>query len=438
MGARGVIIAAPASGSGKTLVTMGLLRCLRDRGVDVAPAKAGPDYIDAGFHSRAAGRDCVNLDSWAMRPATLARLIGHADLLLAEGVMGLFDGAVIGDRLDVGSTAELAALTGWPVVLVVNAHGQGASVGALLRGFAGLRGDVSVAGVIFNNVGSIRHADLLRRAALAAVPDAKPLGAVPRDPELHIESRHLGLKQARELATLEPMLARLSALIAEHVDLDGLLELARPAGGVGADEDVAPVPPLGQCIAVARDDAFSFVYPHVLDGWRTAGAELRFFSPLADEGPPSDVDAVYLPGGYPELSAGRLAANTGFLENLSDAAARGSFVYGECGGYMTLGHALTDGDGGTHKMAGLLPLETSFADPKLHLGYRQTLTLGDGPFRALGFRGHEFHYARTGVEGPASPLFQVRDAAGQELGNAGLHRGSVAGSFMHLIDRAGA
>ncbi len=434
MAAPGLIIAAPASGSGKTLITMGLLHCLKAHGVDVAPAKAGPDYIDAGFHSEVAGRDCVNLDPWAMRPATLARLADGDALVVAEGVMGLFDGAAVGDRLDVGSTADLAGLTGWPVVLVVNARGQGASVGALLRGFAEMRADVDVAGVIFNRVGSVRHADLLRRAAVSAVPSIHVLGAVPRDDALRIESRHLGLKQARELQALDSVAERAGAMVAEHLDIDGVLALARPSVMPSVDVASPPLPPLGQCIAVARDDAFSFAYPHVLTGWRSAGSALQFFSPLADEAPAPDADAVYLPGGYPELSAGRLAGNRRFLEGLADAATRGATVYGECGGYMVLGRSLTDADGATHRMAGLLPLETSFAQPKLHLGYRRATALG-GPFGELHCRGHEFHYARVVSEASAAPLFAVTDAAGNDRGEVGLREGRIMGSFIHLIDR---
>ncbi len=436
----GVIIAAPASGSGKTLITMGLLRCLTKRGVLVEPAKLGPDYIDPAFHARASGRECLNLDSWAMRPSTLAHLVRspRVDLVLAEGVMGLFDGALVGGRLDVGSTADVAKLTGWPIVLVVNARGQGASVGALLHGFATLQDDVALAGIIFNHVGSGRHLKILSDAAKAAAPDVLVLGALAHDGSLHIGSRHLGLQQAAERDDLEPLLDRLAERIGQNIDLDGLLALARPSRLPHEDSDDVPIAPLGQRIAVARDTAFSFTYPHLLNGWRNAGAMVSFFSPLANEPPPPDADAVYLPGGYPELHAGRLAGNSCFMDGLRQAAARGATVYGECGGYIVLGRSLTDQKGRVHHMAGLLPLETSFAQRALHLGYRQATLAADCALGAAGARylGHEFHYISVINEGPGARLFDVADAGGTSVGTGGLQAGSVMGSFVHLIDAA--
>ncbi|MCH7551608.1 MAG: hypothetical protein IIA35_07925 [Proteobacteria bacterium] len=227
--------------------------------------------------------------------------------------------------------------------------------------------------------------------------------------------------------------------IAEHLDVEGLLALARPLGlgGPAGDGPTPPLAPLGQRIAVAADEAFAFSYPLVIEGWRRAGAEIVAFSPLADLGPDADADAVYLPGGYPELHAGTLAAAEGFLDGLRRAAARGAAVYGECGGYMVLGKGLIDADGNRHAMAGLLALETSFKEPKLHLGYRRAATLETGPLGAAGaaFRGHEFHYTGVAGEGPGQALFQAADAEGRDLGNVGLRDGTVAGSFIHLIDR---
>ena len=433
----GLIIAAPASGSGKTLVTMGILRSFRRGGVAVAPFKAGPDYIDSAFLAAAAGRDCVNLDVWAMRPETLhaltARLAADSGLVVGEGVMGLFDGATH----DSGSTADLAALTGWPVVLVVDASAQAASAAAVVRGFATHRADVEIAGVVFNRIGGESHARLLRDAC-AATLDVPVLGCIPRDDALGVGERHLGLVQAAEHDDLERLAEAAADAVAAHVDCERLRALARPARGAGRGADAVPVPPLGQRIAVARDLAFAFSYPWLIDGWRTAGAEVARFSPLADEAPDADADAVYLPGGYPELHAGRLAANACFLDGLRAAAGRGAVVYGECGGYMVLGRALTDADGTSHAMAGLLPLETSFAERRLHLGYRRLALERDCPLGARGaaFRGHEFHYARIVEEDASAPLFDGADAAGRRLAPSGSVRGSVFGSFNHLIDRA--
>ena len=434
----GLILAAPASGSGKTLVTAGLLRLFRSRGLRVAAAKAGPDYIDPTFHALACGRPSGNLDVWAMRPATLSRLVGEleaeAELVLCEGVMGLFDGA--GPDGETGSTAALARLTGWPVVLVVDGRGQGASAAALVGGFARHDPAVPLAGAIFNRVASGRHAALLAAAMARHLPQIGFLGAVPQDATLALPERHLGLVPAREATSAEPVVARMAAAIAAHVDVGRLMSLARPSA-LGAARPPQPLPPPGGRIAVARDDAFLFAYPAVLDGWRRQGAMLSFFSPLADEAPAGDASAIFLPGGYPELYAARLAAAENFLAGLRRAAAVGATVYGECGGYMVLGETLQDAEGRVHRMAGLLPLATSFKERRLHLGYRAATLLGDGPLGAAGagFRGHEFHYATTLSSGAAEPLFALRDASDVDLGTIGLRRGSVCGSFFHLIDR---
>ncbi|MGA8550076.1 MAG: cobyrinate a,c-diamide synthase [Stellaceae bacterium] len=441
MKARGLILAAPASGSGKTLVTAGLLRHLRRRGLRVAAAKAGPDFIDPTFHAAASGGACVNLDPWAMRPHTLAARVAAleaaAEIVLCEGVMGLFDGT--GADGEAGSTAELAQRTGWPVVLVVDARGQGASVAALLRGFACHRPELPLAGVIFNRVASERHRALLAGAAARHLPGLAMLGALPADPALALPSRHLGLVPAGEIAAAGAVIDHAAAQIGLSFDIDRLLQLARPSLLGEADGGNAPnLPLLGQRIAIAGDDAFRFVYSAVLDGWRRAGAELSFFSPLADEPPDPGAAAVYLPGGYPELWAGRLAGAERFLYGLRAAAAEAKPVYGECGGYMVLGEALIAADGRRHPMAGLLPLVTSFAERRLSLGYRGASLLASGPLGAAGarFRGHEFHYATVVHEGAADRLWSAADAAGADLGRHGLRQGSVIGSFIHLIDRS--
>lgn len=432
MVAAGLVIAAPQSGSGKTVVTLGLLRALRRAGVDAASCKVGPDYIDPRFHAAASGRPCRNLDPWAMRPATLARLAEQdVALLVVEGVMGLFDGAADGS----GSTADLAALAGWPVVLVLDVARQGPSAAAVLHGFRSFRDDVAVAGVILNRVGSDSHKAIVR-AALA--PSGVPvLGAVRRDAALDLPSRHLGLVQAEEHADLDAFLDRAAERLAAAVDLEALRALARPACFAASGTGFT-LPPPGQRIAVAADAAFAFAYPHLLEDWRAQGAELQPFSPLADEAPAADADAVYLPGGYPELHAGRLAGNRRFLDGLRAAAARGAAVYGECGGYMVLGETLEDADGVTHAMAGLLPVATSFARRRLHLGYRRLATLADSPLGPAGtrLRGHEFHYASVTSPGTGDPLFRVSDAPGIDLGTMGSRRGSVCGSFLHMVDRA--
>lgn len=435
--APGVIIAAPASGSGKTIVTAALLRHLANAGVGVAAFKVGPDYIDPAFLAAASRRPAINLDGWAMRDETVialaARLFDSAELVVGEGVMGLFDGATDGT----GSTADVAARLGLPVVLTVDVRGQGASAAALVAGFARHRADVEIAGVIFNRVGGPGHERILRDSlAPIGVP---ALGAVPRDDALTLPERHLGLVQAREAPALEAKLDHAAAIVAEHVDMARLKGLARPPqlSDPPPPSDIA-LRPLGQRIAVAHDEAFAFAYPALLDAWHEAGAELRPFSPLADEAPDATADAVYLPGGYPELHAGALAANRAFMDGLRLAARGGATVFGECGGYMVLGRALADAEGRRHAMAGLLPIETSFAAPRLHLGYRTATLAAGGPLGPTGarFRGHEFHYAEIVHEPVEEPLFHCRDAEGRDLGSAGARAGTVLGSFIHLIDRA--
>jgi cobyrinic acid a,c-diamide synthase len=432
----GLIIAAPASGQGKTVVTLAIIRALTNYGLRVAAAKAGPDYIDPAFHAAAGGDPCFNLDPWAMQLDTFAgaagRLGAESSLIVCEGAMGLFDGAADGR----GSTADIAAITGWPVVLVVDVRGQGASAAALLRGFVSHRADVPLAGTILNRVGSDRHARILADAIRESGLELPVLGCLPRDRALELPERHLGLVQASEHPALDEFLEDAAEIVRKSIDLKALRRLARraPAG----QGELAPLPPLGQRIAIARDEAFAFSYAAVHEGWRAAGAEVFPFSPLADEPPAADADAVYLPGGYPELHAGRIAGNRRFLDGLRGAVNRGSTVYGECGGYMVLGDSLTDVDGVRHAMAGLLPLETSFAERRLHLGYRRVTVATDSPLgaRGLNYTGHEFHYATVVKEGTGNPLFQVADAMGDDLGAAGQTRGRVAGSFIHLIDRA--
>lgn len=433
----GLILAAPSSASGKTVVALALLGALKRRGVRVAAAKSGPDYIDAAFLAAATGAPCHTLDAWAMRRETIAAALAAcatADLVLCEGAMGLFDG--IGAS-HAGSTAALAAMVGWPIVLVVDCAGAGASVAALVEGFARHRPETRIAGLILNRVGSARHRALLADALARDVPEVPLLGALSRDPALALPSRHLGLVQASELGTLAAMLARAAEKAEAEIDVARLLALAAPAA-LAPRTGAAALPPLGQRIAVARDRAFAFAYDFVLEGWREAGASLSFFSPLGDEAPEPSCDAVYLPGGYPELHAGTLAAARRFRAGLHAAAARGARIYGECGGYMTLGRALTDGAGALYEMAGLLPLETSFADRRLHLGYREARLMHASALGAAGarYRGHEFHYATISGEGPGDALFALADGEGNALGNAGRVSGNVMGSFVHLLDRA--
>ena len=426
---KGFIIAAPHSGAGKTMITLGLLRAFRKRGVVVVSAKSGPDYIDPQFHKAASGADCVNLDAWAMPPAQLRGLAAgqSGELLIVEGAMGLFDGAPDTENpMGRGSVVDLAEVLGLPVVLVLDAARQSQTAAAVALGLASMRPSVKIAGVILNNIGSRRHADMITRAmAITGIP---VLGVVFRQTELHTPSRHLGLVQARENSNLEAFIETAASLTENSIDLDALAGLA---GEVRATSQTKGLPPLGQRIAVAQDDAFAFAYPHMLDAWRRAGAEVSVFSPLADEGPIADADAVFLPGGYPELHAGKLASNTKFFAGMQGAKDRNALIYGECGGYMTLGESLTDADGVSHAMLGFLSVSTSFATRKLHLGYRNLEPMTGLPWRGA-LKGHEFHYASvTARKGTA--LFGVRNSMDENLPDMGNVDGRVCGSFAHVI-----
>src|SRR5262249_49071956 len=393
MMARGFIVAAPRSGSGKTIVTLGILAALKRRGLTIRAAKSGPDYIDPAFHAAATGAASVNLDSWAMPPSLLDALVVDtargADIFVIEGAMGLFDG-VSGSPGRSGAVADLAARLRLPVLLVLDVSGQSQSAAAVVRGFALHDSAIRICGVVLNRVGSERHRRLVTEAI--ARLGVAVYGAIPRDDALALPERHLGLVQASEHADLTARLDCLADKMERYLDLDGVLAAATrldclvPANGPA-------LPPPGQRIALAVDAAFTFAYAHVLDHWRRAGAEIIPFSPLADQPPPENCDVCWLPGGYPELSAGHLAAARRFRDGLSGFAATRP-VHGECGGYMVLGEGIEDAEGVRHAMTGLLAHATSFAKRRLHLGYREARLLAESPIGPAGsvVRGHEFHY----------------------------------------------
>ena len=427
----GLMVSAPASGTGKTTVMLGLLRALSEDGLRVQPFKSGPDYIDPAFHRAATGRASFNLDTWAMNPPLFSEIAleaADADICVAEGSMGLFDGVATRGRMGFGSSAETAKAMGWPVVLVLDVGGQAQSAAATALGFAKYDPDLPIAGVILNRVASPRHERLTRlgmeRAGLPV------LGVLPRRGDLALPERHLGLVQAVEHPDLEAAIAGYAAFLREHVDLPAIRHAAEGAGpNLNGQLPKAPA----QRIALAQDEAFSFTYPHVLEGWRRSGAEIMPFSPLANERPDPSADIIWLPGGYPELHAGRLAAASQFLAGLREHA-ESKTVHGECGGYMALGAGLIDKDGHRHEMAGLLGLVTSYEKRKFHLGYRRAVLKEPMPGIPAGsaLRGHEFHYS-TILDEPDKPLAEVFDADGNPVPETGSRRGKVTGTFFHLI-----
>ena len=430
----GILISAPSSGTGKTTVMLGLLRALSDQGLAVQPFKSGPDYIDPAFHRAAARRASYNLDSWAMSPElldTIGAEARDADFVVAEGSMGLFDGVATQGETGFGTSAQTAKRLGWPVVLVIDVGGQAQSAAATALGFKSYDPDLPFAGVILNRVASPRHERLARLGMEQA--GIKVLGCLPRRGDLALPERHLGLIQAVEHPDLESAIAGYAEFLTDNVDLDAIKAAA--ASGPTPTAGNLPKPP-AQRIALARDAAFSFTYPHLLEGWRRAGAEVLPFSPLNDEAPDATADLVWLPGGYPELHAGKLAAASTFMKGLR-AHAETKPVHGECGGYMALGNTLIDKEGTAHQMAGLLGLVTSYEKRKFHLGYRRAELiepmLGFSAGSAL--RGHEFHYSSILEENDA-PLANVFDADGNPVPETGSKRGNVSGTFFHLIAEA--
>ena len=431
---RGLVIAGTQSGVGKTTVTLGLLAALRRRGLVVQPFKVGPDFIDPGHHTRAAGRVSRNLDGWMLDRETNAALFARqargADVAVVEGVMGLFDGY---DGLsDAGSTAQMAKWLGLPVLLVVNARAMARSAAALVHGFASFDPDLSLAGVIFNRIGSPTHLEYLQQG-LTALPGVRAFGGLPRDAELAIPERHLGLATTEDHPLGEAYLEHLANWLEAHLDLDGLLA-SLPRLSLPAAPTVKTIPPAVR-LGVARDQAFCFYYPENLELLAEAGAELVPFSPLNDRELPAGLHGLYLGGGYPELYAGPLAANAGLRQAIKAAAAAGLPIYAECGGLMYLATEIRDLEDRAHPMAGVFPFKVRMLPRLKALGYREvTLTaaglLGPEGTRA---RGHEFHYSEmVGEPAGVARRYRVTPRKGGEAAAEGYSAGNVLASYVHL------
>ena len=443
MDMNGFLIAAPQSGSGKTTVSLAVMAAFRRRGMIVAPFKCGPDFIDPGYHSLVTGRPAINLDGW-MCPESFVSETFHlhaadVDVAVIEGVMGLFDG--VGESSNEGSSAQVAAIVGAPVVLVVNARGMAASAAALVKGFAQYDPRVRLAGVIFNNVGGDSHGKLLRRVMAQALPEIPVFGCIPRDESLTISSRHLGLVTVDDTPLPPGFLKKLTALAERHLDLDGLAKLTiippRPPSVTAGDvsprrrtEGGLPVR-----IAVARDEAFCFVYEDNLRLLREAGAEIVPFSPLHDALLPSDLCGIYLPGGYPELYAECLSANAGMIEAIRAAVEMEMPVYAECGGFVYL----TRGMGSTAMepladFVGIFPVRSRMLPRRKALGYRQVEFLSNSVSGAAGeiVRGHEFHYSEVGVLSIDIKRCYRVTRQGVKLGLEGYRLHRCLASYIHL------
>lgn len=435
---KALIIAAPQSGSGKTTISLGLMAALTRRGQRVAPFKAGPDFIDPGYHRLVTGRPSINLDGWICPPEFVRSTFHHhaaaADIALIEGVMGLFDG--LGASSQEGSTAQIARLTGASVVLVVNARGMAASAAALVAGFAQFDPAVRVAGVIFNNVGSERHGQLLAQALQQHCPQVRCLGTIPRDEQLGLPSRHLGLVTVEDNPLPQEFVGRLAATIERCVDLEALEACAERSSIPVAPPAVAmPLRPDVR-IAVARDAAFCFLYEDNLRLLREAGAELAFFSPLQDQALPAGCRGLYLPGGYPELYREPLSANRPLLYAVRQAVEQGLPVYAECGGlvYLTQGVLTTDETTVAHPLAGVYPTRAIMGQKRAALGYREVELTQDTLVGLQGqrLRGHEFHYSSL-VGMPSEVLRAYRvSRPGEPAVAEGFVSGSSLASYVHL------
>ena len=438
MSVHGFLISAPQSGSGKTTVALAIMVALRRRGLVVSPFKCGPDFIDPGYHCMVTGRPSINLDGWICSEVFVAETFRlhavGADVAIIEGVMGLFDG--LGASSSEGSSAQVAVITGSPVVLVVNARGMAASAAALVKGFAEYDPQVELAGVIFNNVGSAAHGMLLKQAMSEALPQVAVIGCIPRDESLGIPARHLGLVTAVDNPLSPDYLERLADLAEQHLDLDALLGLEAnlPPSMV---RDVAPPLHDGGVvrIGVAKDAAFCFVYEDNLRLLQEAGAEIVAFSPLDDSALPRDLCGIYLPGGYPELYAEQLSANVAMRAAILEAVMSDMPVYAECGGFIYLTEGMEVAESVLScDFVGLFPVRAQMLPKRKALGYRQVEFGTDSVVATAGgsARGHEFHYSEIGVMPQQMERCYHVTRQGGELGDEGYRFRNCLASYIHL------
>jgi cobyrinic acid a,c-diamide synthase len=437
-----LVIAGVRSGVGKTTITAGLIAALTRRNLAVQPFKTGPDYIDPTYHTLAAGRPCRNLDTWMVPPERVQALFAHlsaaANVAVVEGVMGIFDGfSYEGEE---GSTAQVAKLIGAPVILMIDAAKMARSAGALALGYQQFDPHLPLAGFIVNKVGSNNHG----RGVATAIEQATGLpvlGWLTRHTELEIPERHLGLVPTAEPGRWQAFIDASASRVEESLDVDRLLTIAQTAQPLPQPHLPTllnlPSPPTRRpIIAVARDEAFNFTYEDNLDLLRAAGAELVFFSPLHDAALPPQTGGIILSGGFPELFAAQLAANTAMHTALRQAHRQNRPIYAECGGLMYLTQAITDLDGVQHPMVGLLPGHSVMTRQRLTLGYRQAQAAGDSWLLSRGetVRGHEFHYSTwEGRPADLPPAYTLLPRTGQGQPQPdGANVGSLWASYVHV------
>lgn len=433
---KGIVVGAVGSGSGKTTVALGLLAAAKSRGLSVAPFKVGPDFIDPGHHTHIVGRRSRNLDGWMLSRdqnlGVFSKAACEADLVVVEGVMGLYDG--YNGRSEDGSTAQMAKWLGLPVLLVVNASSMARSAAALVHGFEQFDPELDFAGVLFNRIGSPRHLDYLMEALNGHVR-MPILGGIPRTEAVDIPERHLGLHTAEDYPLSGNAIERLADLVEASLDLDAFLEalpdVAPPENRAPAEASTEPDIRIG----VARDRAFCFYYPDNLELLESCGAKLVFFSPIKDRDLPENIDGLYLGGGYPELAAKTLSDNQSMREQVRQASECGMPIYGECGGFMYLCRELVDVQGGIHPMAGCFPF-TARMHPKLKaLGYREVKLQQDTLLGPTGqtIRGHEFHYSHVdATEDSVRKAYKATPRKGVSHAVDGYAVRQTLGSYVHL------
>jgi len=438
---KGLLVAGTASGVGKTTVALAIMAGLRRRGLAVQPFKCGPDFLDTGHHTRISGRVARNLDTWMLSAeanlSVLRNAAGGADVIVAEGMMGLFDGK--NGSSEIGSSAEIAKLVRLPVVLVVDAAKSARSVAAVVLGFEMFDADLRLAGVILNRVAGEGHYEMLREAIESSCR-TKILGSLPLESAIAIPERHLGLHGAAEQAPdSQEAIDAFAALAANHLDLDGLLTLEcglEMAGvaplrvGTSPSADVVRV-------GVPSDYAFSFYYADNLDLLREQSAEIVWFSPMTDTSLPSGLDALYMGGGYPELHAKQLSSNRAMLKEVRTFAASGRPVYAECGGMLYLSESLSV-DEDSYAMAGVLPLAMQMTDMLVKFGYVTVEFTEDCLLGRKGtvVRGHSFHHSRIASQGEVSTNYRVQYSMSGKEELEGFRQGNVLASYIHLHFRA--
>ncbi len=437
-----ILIAGTHSGVGKTTVTAALIRLLARQGVRVQPFKAGPDYIDPGYHSAAAGCLCRNLDSWLIPkrriPELFQRACRGADLAVIEGVMGLYDGASATG--DAGSTAELAKLLDCPVLLVLDAAAVSRSAAAVVRGFRDMDRKVRIAGCILNRLSGPGHYQLVKEGIekLAGVP---VVGWLPKEPGIHLPERHLGLVPAAEREGLGPLLKQIERLAAANFDLPAIKRIAAKAGSLKVTPHPSPSPLEGERagvrgvpIAVARDEAFNFYYPENLELLEDLGAEIIPFSPLKDRRLPRGTAALYLGGGFPEVFAPQLARNARMKEEIRQVILSGLPTYAECGGLMYLARSISAAAGRRYPMAGLIPADVRMTDRLQNFGYQEVRSQGANLLARAGetARGHEFHHSALERRAAIRPAYEIQARRGGTARPEGYAKGSLLASYVHL------